>query len=307
MSNRLRTVLEMIKFEHSVFALPFALTGALLAARYAANAGTAAGLPAVAAFHVQAGWPSWQQLAGIIVAMVGAPSLAMTTNRIVDLRYDRENPRTRTRALARGALTVQFAWLFAAASAAVLVIAAWRLNPLALKLSPAALAILFLYSYTKRFTSWSHLVLGFCLGMSPAASWIAIAGSLDARMLILCAAVTLWVGGFDVLYACQDIEYDKAVDLFSVPKKFGVARALLIARAMHVATTALLIWLAASFALPWPAWAGIVVVAALLAYEHSLVHANDLRRLNAAFFTVNGYISLLFLLLWGAALAVARP
>ena len=297
----------MIKFEHSVFALPFALTGALLAARYAANAGTAAGLPAVAAFHVQAGWPSWQQLAWIIVAMVGARSFAMTTNRIIDLRYDRENPRTRSRALATGALTVQFAWLFAAASAAVLVIAAWRLNPLALKLSPAALAILFLYSYTKRFTSWSHLVLGFCLGMSPAAAWIAIAGSLDARMLILCAAVTLWVGGFDVLYACQDIEYDKTANLFSVPKRFGVARALGIARAMHVLMIALLAWLAWSFHLPWPAWAGIVVVAGLLAYEHSLVSANDLTRMNAAFFTVNGYISLLFLLFWGAAVAVAHP
>ena len=188
----------------------------------------------------------------------------------------------------------------------MLVVAAWQLNRLALELSPVALAILFLYSYTKRFTMWSHLVLGFCLGISPAAAWIAVAGSLDARMLILCAAVTLWVGGFDVLYACQDVDFDREVGLYSIPKHFGIARALWIARAMHVAMTALLIWLAASFALPWPAWAGIVVVAALLAYEHSLVHANDLRRLNAAFFTVNGYISLLFLLFWGAAVAVAR-
>jgi 4-hydroxybenzoate polyprenyltransferase len=185
-----------------------------------------------------------------------------------------------------------------------LVIAAWQLNPLALKLAPVALAVLFLYSYTKRFTSWSHLVLGFCLGMSPAAAWIAIAGALDARMLILCAAVTLWVGGFDVLYACQDLEYDKSVNLFSVPKRFGVARALFIARAMHVFMIALLAWLAWSFHLPWPAWAGIVVVAALLAYEHSLVSPNDLSRMNAAFFTVNGYISLLFLLFWGAAVAL---
>ena len=310
--SRIRTILEMIKFEHSVFALPFALTGALLAARYAVSAGTAATLPTAAAFHARAGWPaaagwpSWRQLAWIIVAMVGARSFAMTTNRVIDLRYDRENPRTRTRALATGALTVQFAWLFAAMSAAVLVIAAWQLNPLALKLSPVALAILFLYSYTKRFTSWSHLVLGLCLGMSPAAAWISIAGSLDARMLILCAAVTLWVGGFDVLYACQDIEYDKTVNLFSVPKRFGVARALLIARAMHVLMIALLAWLAWSFRLPWPAWVGIVVVAALLAYEHSLVSPNDLTRMNAAFFTVNGYISLLFLLFWGAAVAVAH-
>jgi 4-hydroxybenzoate polyprenyltransferase len=297
----------MIKFEHSVFALPFALTGALLAARYAANAGATKSVSLVPAFQPKTGWPTWQQLAWIIVAMVGARSFAMTTNRIIDLRYDRENPRTRTRALATGAVTVQFAWLFAAASAAVLIVAAWQLNPLALKLSPMALAILFLYSYTKRFTSWSHLVLGFCLGMSPAAAWIAIAGSLDWRMLILCGAVTLWVGGFDVLYACQDIEYDKTAGLFSVPKCFGVARALAIARAMHVLMIALLGWLAWSFHLPWPAWAGIVVVAGLLAYEHSLVSPNDLTRMNAAFFTVNGYISLLFLLFWGTAVAIARP
>jgi 4-hydroxybenzoate polyprenyltransferase len=290
--TRIRTILEMIKFEHSVFALPFALTGALLAARYASIAG------------FTPGWPLWRQFAWIIVAMVGARSWAMTTNRIVDLRYDRENPRTRVRALPTGAVTVSFAWAFAAAAAAVLVIAAWQLNPLALKLSPVALAVLFFYSYTKRFTFWSHLVLGFCLGMSPAAAWIAIAGSLDWRMLILCAAVTLWVGGFDVLYACQDIEYDRSVNLFSVPKRFGVAKALAIARAMHVLMIALLAWLAWSFHLPWPAWAGIVVVAALLAYEHSLVSATDLSRMNAAFFTVNGYISLLFLLFWGVAVAL---
>ena len=291
--SRVRTVLEMIKFEHSVFALPFALTGAILAARYAPLAGA------------PPGWPSLRQIAWIIIAMVGARSWAMTTNRILDLRYDRENPRTRMRALATGALSVEFAWAFAAAAAALLAIAAWQLNPLALKLSPVALGVLFLYSYTKRFTSWSHLVLGFCLGMSPAAAWIAIAGSLDARMLILCAAVTLWVGGFDVLYACQDIDYDKSVNLFSIPKRFGIANALVIARAMHVVMIALLAWLAFSFHLPWPAWAGIVVVAGLLAYEHSLVSPNDLTRMNAAFFTVNGYISLLFLLFWGAAVAVA--
>ncbi|MBZ5699024.1 MAG: putative 4-hydroxybenzoate polyprenyltransferase [Acidobacteriia bacterium] len=294
-SSRIRTIFEMIKFEHSVFALPFALTGALLAARYPTIPGTAPG------------WPSWRQILWIIVAMVGARSWAMTLNRIIDLRYDRENPRTRTRALATGALSVGFAWAFAVAAAAVLVIAAWQLNPLAFELSPVALTVLFFYSYTKRFTSWSHVALGFCLGMSPAAAWIAIAGSLDARMLILCAAVTLWVGGFDVLYACQDIEYDMSAGLFSVPKRFGVARALAIARGMHVVMIGLLAWLAWSFHLPWPAWAGIIVVAALLAYEHSLVSANDLSRMNAAFFTVNGYISLLFLLFWGVAVAVAHP
>jgi 4-hydroxybenzoate polyprenyltransferase len=294
-SSRIRTILEMIKFEHSVFALPFALTGALLAARYASVPGATTG------------WPSLRQILWIIVAMVGARSAAMTMNRIADLRYDRENPRTRTRALATGALSVGFAATFTVAASAVLLIAAWELNHLAFELAPVALAVLFFYSYTKRFTSWSHLVLGFSLGISPAAAWIAVAGSLDSRMLILCAAVTLWVGGFDVLYACQDLEYDRTVNLFSVPKRFGIAWSLTIARVMHVVMIGLLAWLALSFHLAWPAWAGIAVVAALLAYDHSLVSPNDLSRMNAAFFTVNGYISLLFLLFWGAAVAVARP
>ena len=289
MASRIRTVLEMIKFEHSVFAMPFALTGALLAAR-----------------ATQHGWPTLRQILWIVVAMVAARSAAMTINRIADLRYDKENPRTRMRALATGALSVSFAWIFTLVAVVVFFLAAWQLNPLALKLAPLALAILFFYSFTKRFTSWSHFFLGFALGISPAAAWIAITGSLDWRMLILCAAVTLWVGGFDVLYACQDIDFDRQSGLYSIPKRFGIANALWIARVMHVGVVLLLAWLAASFGLPWPAWAGIVVVAALLAYEHSLVKANDLSKLNAAFFTVNGYISMLFLLFWGAAAAVWR-
>ena len=292
MASRIKTVLEMIKFEHSVFALPFALTGALLAAR--------------ATHQPPRGWPSLRQILWIVAAMVAARSAAMTMNRIVDLRYDRENPRTKQRALATGALTLQFAWLFTFVAVAVFFLAAWRLNPLALMLSPLAVAILFFYSYTKRFTNWSHLFLGFALGISPAAAWIAITGRLDPRMLILCGAVTLWVGGFDVLYACQDVEFDRSAGLFSVPNKFGIAKALLIARGMHVGVIALLGWLALSFGLPWPAWAGIAVVATLLAYEHSLVKADDLSKLDAAFFTVNGYISMLFLLFWGAAAAVWR-
>lgn len=286
MASRIRTILEMIKFEHSVFALPFALVGALLAARVTTH-----------------GWPTLRQILWIVVAMVAARSAAMTINRIVDLRYDKENPRTKMRALATGALSLSFAWAFTIAAVVLFFVAAWRLNPLALRLAPVALVILFFYSYTKRFTHWSHLFLGLALGISPAAAWIAITGNLDWRMLILCAAVTLWVGGFDVLYACQDVQFDKEVGLYSVPKRFGIANALLIARAMHFGVVLLLSWLAASFGLPWPAWAGIAVVAALLAYEHSLVKANDLSKLNAAFFTVNGYISILFLLFWGAAVA----
>jgi len=285
--GRLRTVLEMIKFEHSVFALPFALTGALLAARFTTH-----------------GWPTWKQLLWIVVAMVSARSAAMTINRIADLRYDRENPRTAQRALATGALSTSFAWLFTLAASAIFLFAAWQLNPLAFRLAPLALFILFFYSFTKRFTNWSHLFLGFALGISPAAAWIAITGHLDLRMLILCAAVTLWVGGFDVLYACQDVDFDTNAGLFSVPKRFGIANALLIARVMHIGAVALLSWLALSFALPWPAWLGVIVVAGLLAYEHSLVKPNDLSKLDAAFFTMNGYISISFLFSWGAAAAL---
>jgi 4-hydroxybenzoate polyprenyltransferase len=292
MASRIRTVLEMIKFEHSVFALPFALTGALLAAR--------------ATHQPPKGWPTLRQLVWIIVAMVSARSAAMTVNRIVDLRYDRENPRTKQRALATGALSLQFAWLFTLAAVALFFVAAWQLNPLALKLAPVAIAVLFFYSFTKRFTNWSHIFLGFALGISPAAAWIAVTGGLDLRMLILCAAVTFWVGGFDVLYACQDIDYDQRAGLYSVPKRFGIANALLIARVMHIGVVALFSWLAYGFGLPWPAWAGIAVVATLLAYEHSLVKPGDLSKLDAAFFAVNGYISLLFLLFWGAAAAVWR-
>ncbi len=281
--SRIRVVLEMIKFEHSIFALPFALVGALLAAR------------------AGGGLPTWRQILWIVVAMVAARSAAMTMNRIADLEYDRRNPRTANRALPAGQLSAAFAWAFTLAASVVLVLAAWQLNRLALDLSPLALALLFFYSYTKRFTAWSHFVLGFCLGISPAAAWIAIRGSLDGRILILSAAVTLWVGGFDVLYACQDVEFDRAAGLHSIPKTFGITCALSIARAMHVLMIAFLMWLAWTFHLAWPAWAGIAVVAALLAYEHSLVKSDDLSKINAAFFTVNGYISLLFLLFWGAA------
>jgi 4-hydroxybenzoate polyprenyltransferase len=289
MAGRIKTVLEMIKFEHSVFALPFALTGALLAAR--------------ATRH---GWPTVRQVLWIVAAMVAARSAAMTLNRIADLRYDRENPRTKQRALATGALSLQFAWSFTLVAVALFFVSAWQLNPLALKLAPLAIAILFFYSFTKRFTNWSHLFLGSALGISPAAAWIAVTGGLDMRMLILCGAVTLWVGGFDVLYACQDVDYDHQAGLFSIPKKFGIAHALVIARWMHLGVIVLLAWLAFSFGLPWPAWAGIAVVASLLAYEHSLVQADDLSKLDAAFFAVNGYISMLFLLFWGAAAAFWR-
>jgi 4-hydroxybenzoate polyprenyltransferase len=296
MLRRIRTVLEMIKFEHSIFALPYALVAALLAAR---TEGPAGGWPA-------AGRLAWQ-LCWIVVAMVGARSAAMTMNRIADLHYDRLNPRTKNRALVTGQLSAAFAWIFTLVSSGVLVLAAWELNPLVLHLSPIALALLFLYSYTKRFTLWSHLVLGLCLGISPVAAWIAIRGAFDWRMLLLCAAVTLWVAGFDVLYACQDVDFDREVGLHSIPRRLGIRRSLVVARLLHVGMILLLVWLAASFHLSWPAWAGIVVVAALLSWEHRLVRPDDLSKINAAFFTMNGYISVLFLLFWGAAVCFGRP
>jgi 4-hydroxybenzoate polyprenyltransferase len=263
----------MIKWEHSIFALPFALCGAMLAAN---------------------GWPATQQLLWIVVAMVAARSAAMAFNRLADASIDAANPRTRTRALPAGTLSPAFVATFVAVSCAVFVLAASRLNHLALLLSPVALAVLLLYSYSKRFTRWSHLFLGFALGMAPAAAWIAVRGSLDFRILLLTAAVTFWVAGFDVLYACQDYEFDQRAGLHSVPRHFGISRALWIARLFHVVMLVLLVGLVAAFGLGKLAVAGVIVVLLLLAYEHSLVSVNNLSRLNAAFFTMNGVISVVF-------------
>ena len=271
--HNLRLTLEMIKWEHSVFALPFALCGAMLAAN---------GLPAI------------HQLAWIIVAMVAARSAAMAFNRLADTSMDAANPRTRTRALPAKELTPQFVSSFVVVSCAIFVIAASQLNRLALLLSPMALAVVLLYSYTKRFTRWSHLVLGLALGIAPAAAWIAVRGTLDPRILLLAAAVTFWVGGFDVLYSCQDYDFDRRVGLHSVPRYCGIARALWIARLFHLLMLLFLVALVFAFGLGKLAVAGIVVVALLLLYEHSLVSAEDLSRLNAAFFTMNGVISVLF-------------
>ena len=272
--HNLRVTLEMIKWEHSIFALPFALCGAMLAA---------------------GGLPTAHQLAWIIVAMVAARSAAMAFNRLADAAIDAANPRTRTRALPAGQLTPAFVATFVVFSSAIFVLAASQLNRLALWLSPVALAVLLLYSYTKRFTRWSHLMLGFALGIAPAAAWIAVRGSLDGRILLLTAAVTFWVAGFDVLYACQDFDFDRQTGLHSIPRHLGVVRALWVARSFHVLMLGLLVALLWSFGLGKVAIAGVVVVAALLAYEHSLVSPDDLSKLNAAFFTMNGVISVLFL------------
>jgi 4-hydroxybenzoate polyprenyltransferase len=273
MLHNLRVTLEMIKWEHSIFALPFALCGAMLAAR---------------------GFPTAHDLFWIVVAMVAARSAAMAFNRLADASIDAANPRTRTRALPARHLTPGFVATFVIVSSAIFVLAAGELNRLALWLSPVALAVLLLYSYTKRFTRWSHVVLGFALGIAPAAAWIAVRGSLDPRILLLTAAVTFWVGGFDILYACQDYDFDRQNGLHSIPRHLGIAASLWIARGFHLLMVGLLIALLIVFALGKLAAVGVLVVVLLLLYEHSLVKASDLSRLNAAFFTMNGVISVLF-------------
>ena len=267
------TTLEMIKWEHSVLTLPFGLTGAVLAAR---------------------GIPSLHTSIWIIVALVAARSAAMAFNRVADVSIDAANPRTQTRALPAGHLSPAFVTSFVVVAAAMFVLAAFQLNRLAFQLSPVALGIVLAYSYTKRFTRWSHVVLGLALGIAPAAAWIAVRGALDPRILLLTAAVTFWVAGFDVLYSCQDFEHDSRVGLHSVPRYFGIAGAFWIARVFHLLMIALLVGLLLSFGLGKVAMLGVVVVAALLAYEHSLVAPDDLSRLNAAFFTMNGVISAVF-------------
>ena len=281
----LGTTLEMIKWEHSVFALPFALTGAVLAAD---------------------GWPHAMQLVWIIVCMVTARSAAMAFNRWADADLDAANPRTASRAIPAGLLSRGFVGVFTIMMALLFVFAASRLNRLTLILSPVVLLVLLGYSYTKRFTRWSHLVLGLALGIAPAAAWIAIRGSLDPRILVLTAAVLFWVAGFDVLYACQDAEHDRRVGLRSVPQALGLERAFGMARAMHGAMLLLLVWLLHLFHLSAIAWWGLVVVMGLLFYEHAIVSPKDMRRLNAAFFTLNGIISVLFFCFVATAVTFRR-
>ena len=272
-ARSLGTTLEMIKWEHSVFALPFALTGAVLAAD---------------------GWPHAAQLFWIILCMVTARSAAMAFNRWADADLDAANPRTASRAIPAGVLSRGFVGAFTTVMALLFILSASRLNRLTLLLSPVALLVLLGYSYTKRFTRWSHLVLGLALGIAPAAAWIAIRGALDARILVLTAAVLFWVAGFDVLYACQDAEHDRRVGLQSIPQAIGLTRAFGMARVMHGAMLLLLVWLLQLFHLGPIAWWGLVAVTGLLFYEHSIVSPKDMRRLNAAFFTLNGIISVLF-------------
>jgi 4-hydroxybenzoate polyprenyltransferase len=288
--QRLRLTLDMIKFEHSVFALPFALTGALLAWRDANF-----DLPDL----------RWR-LVWIVVAMVSARSAAMAFNRLLDANIDGRNQRTAARHLPARLLTRRFAWGFTIVTALIFIAAARLLGPVCFVLAPLVLSILFFYSFSKRFTTWSHLVLGFCLGIAPAGAWIAMRGTLDLRILWLTAAVTFWTAGFDIIYACQDYEFDVREKLFSVPRLFGIARALLIARGFHIAMVVCLVMLAIRFQLGALSGGGIALVVALLVYEHSLVRPEDLSRVNVAFFTLNGYVSVLFFVFWAADILLNR-
>jgi 4-hydroxybenzoate polyprenyltransferase len=227
--------------------------------------------------------------------MVAARSAAMAFNRLVDADIDALNPRTSIRALPAGLLSRSFVLWFTIAASALLLFAAWMLNPLAFYLSPLALIVVFAYSYTKRFTRWAHLFLGLAMGIAPAAAWVAVRGTIDARVLIVTAAVMFWGGGFDILYSCQDYQYDVASGLYSVPRAFGIAGALRLARAFHVIAFAFFAWMLFSFGLGYLAVAGVTITGIALLYEHTLVKADDLSRLNAAFFTTNGFISMLIL------------
>ena len=280
-AKNVRTTLEMIKIEHTLFALPFAFLGAVLAA---------------------GGLPTIQQFIWITLAMIGARSCAMAFNRIADREIDARNPRTQARAIPSGALSVSFVWAFTILSAAIFFIAAAMLNRLTLMLAPVALASILLYSYTKRWTMLSHLVLGWCLAIAPAGAWIAVRGSLDSPVpFLLSLVVMLWTAGFDVLYACQDYDFDRRAGLHSIPRRLGIARALWISRLFHAQAFATLVALYLVTHLGALALVGVVLTGALLVYQHTLVRADDLRRLNAAFFTTNAFVSLILFATFGGA------
>jgi 4-hydroxybenzoate polyprenyltransferase len=283
MVERVAIYLSFVRFSHSVFALPFALAGALLAARHAPF--------------------TWAKLVWILVAMVGARSAAMGFNRLVDARFDALNPRTANRELPRGAMTAREATVFVAAASALFVYAAWRLSPLCLALSPVALAIVFWYSLAKRYTDWTQLFLGLAMAVAPVGGWLAVGGRGGWEPWLLAVAIGTWVGGFDVLYACQDLDFDRAHGLRSIPARFGVPAALAISRSLHVVTVVCLLALGAITSLPWFYYAGVAIVALLLVYEQSLVHAGDLSQVKRAF-DLNGYVGILYLVVLALSLWV---
>lgn len=277
--KRVKLILEMIKFEHTVFALPFAYFGAVLGS-----------------LVVMDRLPSWGQIGWVTLAMVGARSAAMALNRLIDRHIDARNPRTANRAIPAGQISVRAVWWFVIISFLVLFIAAYNLNRLAVQLFPLAVFVLVIYSYTKRFTWTCHLVLGAAIGLAPLGGWVATTGQIDGVALLLFATVALWTAGFDVIYACQDEGFDREEGLYSIPARFGLARALQMARWFHVGTTLglLLLWLLT----PLSGWffVGVLVAAAILIYEHRIVSPDDLSRLNTAFFTMNGIMSVVVFL-----------
>jgi 4-hydroxybenzoate polyprenyltransferase len=273
--QKLRITLEMIKFEHTIFALPFAFIGALMAGN---------------------GLPTGRQIAWIVAAMVGARSAAMTFNRIVDYHYDRLNPRTDKRALPAGTLSIPFAMTFTILMSGLFILSAAQLNPICFYLSFPTLAILFFYSYTKRFTALSHLFLGLAIGLAPLAAWLAVRGEFAWPPVLLSAAAMFWIAGFDIIYAMQDLEFDRNNGLFSLPARLGAAPALMLSTVFHAATIVLLLATARWMHLGAIAYAGIIVVAGILFWEHRIVKPNDLSRVNVAFFSLNGYVSILLLL-----------
>jgi 4-hydroxybenzoate polyprenyltransferase len=287
LAKRIGVYLSFVRFSHSVFALPFALAGALLARQ-----------------HIPAHTLGWRTIGWILVAMVAARSAAMGFNRLVDARLDALNPRTANRELPRGAMSRAEAIVFVAAASAGFVFAAARLNPLCFMLSPVALAIVFWYSLAKRFTTWTQLFLGLAMAVAPVGGWLAVGGRGGWEPWLLALAICSWVGGFDILYACQDLDFDRMHGLRSIPVRYGVPSALAISRGMHVVTIVCLV--AISFVTPVPGLGpvyllGVGVVAALLAYEQSLVRADDLSQVKRAF-DLNGYVGILYLLILAVAI-----
>ena len=284
--SKLKTTLEMIKFEHTLFALPFAFLGAVLAAE---------------------GLPTWWQILWITVAMAGARSAAMTFNRIADKEIDAENPRTANRELPTGKLSVRFAWVFLFVSIAVFETAAYMLNWLTFVLSPIALISVLGYSYAKRFTEFAHLLLGWALAISPTAAWIAVRGTIDSEIpLLLSLLVLMWTAGFDVMYACQDYEFDRKAGLRSIPARFGIRNSLWIARLFHFQAFIVLLLLYVVTGLGWLALIGVLAVGALLVYQHTLVRPTDLSRMNAAFFTTNAFVSVILFVTFGGAMFLTK-
>lgn len=285
-AEKLKTTLAMIKFEHTLFALPFAFLGAILAAN---------------------GFPTWWQILWITVAMVGARSAAMTFNRIVDRDIDAKNPRTASREIPSGKLSVGFAWAFLYVSIGLFLLASYSLNWLTFALSPVALICVLGYSYAKRFTAFAHLFLGLALAISPSAAWIAVRGTLyDEVPILLSVLVLMWTAGFDVLYACQDFEFDRKAGLRSIPAKFGIRNSLKIARLFHAQAFVVLVLLYFVTGLGWLALAGVIAVGALMIYQHTLVKADDLSRMNAAFFTTNAFVSVIMLITFGGSVFLQR-